>query len=156
MSSTPKSHVQLMAAPLHSISTQYPSCYVCRTSWQLFCCARRHSNADRGTFDIEGHHRWEAAQKTTHSVRTSFQAGFNFHAQDAPQGIFHFIVYISKGQMCPLKAISDFNIGTQDRVAQAKHPHFFSETELYQITCVQTSQQTRVLFFIWVCKKSAI
>lgn len=47
-----------------------------------------------------------------------------------------------------LKAICDFDIGSQDRVAQAKHPHFFSETDLSQIKCVQTSQQTEVLFFI--------
>lgn len=84
--------------------------------------------------------RWEAAQKTICSVRASFQAGFNFCVQDAPQDILYFSIYISKGQMHPLKAICDFNIGTQDRVAQAKHSHFFSETELYQIKCVQTSQ----------------
>lgn len=90
---------------------------------------------------MEEDHRWEAAQKATCSVRASFQAGFNFHVQDVPKDIFHFSICIIKGQMYPLKAICDINIGTQDRVAQAEHLHLFSETKLYQIKCVQTSQQ---------------
>lgn len=120
---------------------------VCRTSWQLFCCGRRHYYADRGTFDMEGDHRWEAAQKTSCRVRASFQAGFNFHVKDAPQDIFHFSTYISEGQMYPLKAIYDFNIGTQDRVAQAKHPHFFSETVISDKVCAKQSANWGCAFY---------
>lgn len=32
--------------------------------------------------------------------------------------------------MYPLKAICDFNRGTQDRLTQPKHPHFFSEVRV--------------------------
>lgn len=47
-----------------------------------------------------------------------------------PKIIFHFSIYIREGQMYPLKAICDFNWGTQDRLAQPKHPHFFSEVRV--------------------------
>lgn len=96
---------------------------------------------------MEGDHRWEAAQKTSCRVRASFQAGFNFRVQDAPQNIFHFSTYISEGQMYPLKAIYDFNIGTQDRVAQAKHPHFFSETVISDKVCAKQSANWSVAFY---------
>lgn len=50
--------------------------------------------------------------------------------------------------MCPLKAICDFNTGTQDRLAQAKHPHFFSEIRVVSDkVCANQPANWAVVFY---------
>lgn len=62
----------------------------------LLTCAEPHDSfsADSLMFDMEEDYGWAVAfpfvQKTTCSVRASFQAGFNLHVQDASWDSFPF------------------------------------------------------------------
>lgn len=72
----------------------------------------------------------------------------NFHVPRCSPRLFSILVSTSVRDKCPLKAICDFNTGTQDRLAQAKHPHFFSEIRVVSDkVCANQPANWAVVFY---------